>query len=59
MKSLNKSITLEQAREFLHNTAEDLGTPGKDVCFGYGMVDATAVIMKAEKIAETRITSCS
>jgi subtilisin family serine protease len=59
MKSLNSSITLEQAREFLHTTARDLGAPGRDIYYGYGMVNATAAIMEAAKIAEPRKTEIS
>lgn len=54
MKSLNKSITLEQVRDILHTTAYDIGIPGRDIYFGYGMLNATAAILEAEKIAEPR-----
>ncbi len=59
MKSLNRSITLEKTREILHNTAIDLGTPGKDIYYGYGMVNATAAIQEAEKISEPLKTNYS
>ena len=59
MKSLNKSITLEQVREILHSTAIDLGDPGLDIYYGYGMLNATAAILEAAKIAEPRRTGNS
>ncbi len=53
MKSLNRSITLEQAKEFLTTTAVDIGDPGYDEYFGHGMINATAAVLEAAKIAET------
>lgn len=35
----------EQIRQLLENTAEDLGAPGWDIYFGYGLVDAQAVVV--------------
>ncbi len=57
MKSLNRSITLEQAKDFFISTAVDIGDPGYDDYFGYGMINATAVILEAQKIAETGFMS--
>jgi len=37
---VNPMLTNEQAREVLHNTAEDLGAVGFDPYYGYGLVDA-------------------
>jgi len=39
-KSQHPSWTNIQIREELQNTAEDLGDPGKDIYYGYGLVDA-------------------
>ena len=34
----------QQIRDALINTAEDLGAPGKDNEYGYGLVDAFAAL---------------
>jgi len=36
------SISAEDVRDILINSAEDLGTPGYDEIFGYGLVDANS-----------------
>lgn len=36
--------TNDQVRQTLWNTAEDLGAPGWDIYFGYGLVDAQAAV---------------
>ena len=38
------SYTNEQVRQTLWNTAEDLGDPGWDIYYGYGLVDAEAAV---------------
>lgn len=35
----------QQVRQTLWNTAEDLGAPGWDIYFGYGLVDAQAAVV--------------
>ncbi|MBU7037848.1 MAG: S8 family peptidase [Theionarchaea archaeon] len=35
----------QQVRQTLWNTAEDLGTPGWDIYYGYGLVDAQAAVV--------------
>jgi serine protease len=47
MKSVNPSLTNVQLRNLLHTTAEDIGAPGWDEYFGYGMVDAYAAVLAA------------
>ncbi len=37
--------TNNQIRQLLWNTAEDLGAPGWDIYFGYGLVDAQAAVI--------------
>jgi subtilisin family serine protease len=37
--------TNQQIRELLWNTAEDIGAPGWDIYFGYGLVDAQAAVI--------------
>ena len=39
-----RSATVAQLRAALHSTARDLGAPGRDVAFGYGMVQAKAAL---------------
>jgi subtilisin family serine protease len=38
------TYTNDQVRQTLWNTAEDLGAPGWDIYYGYGLVDAEAVV---------------
>jgi len=35
---------VENIRDTLHSTAEDLGDPGYDTVYGYGLIDAAAVL---------------
>ena len=35
---------IENIRDILHSTAEDLGTPGYDTVYGYGLIDAAAAL---------------
>lgn len=45
--SANPKLTSAQVENILFSTAVDLGTPGKDVYFGYGRVNADAAVRKA------------
>ena len=49
MLSVNPNLTPEQIRDILHETAKDLGKPGKDDKYGYGLVDAYAAVQRAEE----------
>jgi subtilisin family serine protease len=40
----NSYITPAEVSDILFNSAEDLGTPGRDDYFGYGLVDAYAAL---------------
>lgn len=40
MLSANPSLTVDQVKEILYSTADDLGAPGKDDTFGHGRVNA-------------------
>ncbi len=42
--SFNPAWTNVQIREALDATAEDLGAPGRDTSFGYGLVQASAAL---------------
>lgn len=44
MKSLKQDLSNDEVREILNETAIDLGDPGKDDFFGYGMVNASAAV---------------
>ena len=45
MKSLNDSLTVSEIREILQKSATDIGDPGKDIYFGYGLLNATKALM--------------
>ncbi|GEM_PF-1335362 len=47
MLSVNPDLTAEQIKTILYETAVDLGTPGKDIYFGHGRVDARAAVAAA------------
>ena len=44
MLSANPNLTTSQVREILRSTAKDLGAPGFDTTYGYGLVDAYAAV---------------
>lgn len=44
MLSVNPGLTPEQIRQIIRNTALDLGTPGQDVLYGYGLPQADAAV---------------
>jgi serine protease len=44
IKSLHPEWDPDQIRQALIDTAEDLGEPGRDDYFGYGLVDAAAAL---------------
>jgi hypothetical protein len=44
MLQVNPNLTESQVREILQQTARDLGAPGFDNNFGYGLVDAQAAV---------------
>ncbi|MDW8411262.1 MAG: S8 family serine peptidase [Acidobacteriota bacterium] len=45
----NPALTNTQVEEILKSTAKDLGNPGYDKSFGFGLVDASAAVSKAGK----------
>lgn len=47
MLSVRPDLTETQVRTILQNTARDLGTPGFDDTYGYGLVDANAAVRAA------------
>lgn len=42
--SARPSLTADQVRDVLQRSAKDLGTPGRDITFGYGLVQAKAAL---------------
>jgi len=55
MKSLNNTISVDEIRNILHETATDLGDVGKDNYFGYGLINATAALNKLMGIEDEQI----
>lgn len=51
MLSANPALTPAQVREILQNTAEDLGAPGRDDIFGFGLVRADRAVEAAANLA--------
>ncbi len=47
MLSVNPTLTPGQVRRILQDTAIDLGSPGRDDTFGYGLIDALAAVRAA------------
>lgn len=48
--SVNPNLSAIQIRAILSETAYDLGTPGYDTVYGYGLVNADAAVRRAEAI---------
>ena len=44
MLSINPSLSIETIRTVLHETCTDLGDPGKDPIYGYGLLNASAAL---------------
>jgi len=44
--SLNPTLTAQQVRAAIEDTAEDLGTPGIDSLFGHGLINALAAAQR-------------
>ena len=54
---LAKGLSPDLVRAKLINTAEDLGTPGKDDYFGYGLVDAQNAVVLGVRSAPPLLSS--
>ena len=53
--SKNQSLTNEQIRQILRNSAVDLGQAGKDMEFGFGRIDAAKTLQNASSLPLTPI----
>lgn len=49
--SVNPNLTNAQVANVITSTARDLGPPGKDDEYGYGLIDARAALVKAGELA--------
>jgi serine protease len=47
VRSIDPTLTPDQVETILESTAQDLGAPGKDSTFGWGLVDAYAAVKAA------------
>jgi hypothetical protein len=48
----NSTLTNDQVANIIQNTAEDLGSPGRDDLFGYGRINAGAAVAAASTAAQ-------
>lgn len=51
--SVNPSLPVAQVANIITSTVRDIGPPGKDGEFGYGLIDARAALVKASEPAPT------
>ncbi|HRP62453.1 MAG TPA: S8 family serine peptidase [Phycisphaerales bacterium] len=49
-------LTHEDVKQIIYDTAFDLGTPGKDNAYGWGMVDAVEAVLMAQSMCGIGIT---
>ncbi|MBW4434935.1 MAG: S8 family serine peptidase [Pelatocladus maniniholoensis HA4357-MV3] len=54
--SANRSLTATQIRSILSDTAYDLGTPGYDTVYGYGVVNSDAAVRRAIALSRVETT---
>ncbi|MBN1491168.1 MAG: S8 family serine peptidase [Phycisphaerae bacterium] len=47
----NPALSAVEVREIIETTARDLGTPGRDDVFGFGLIDASAAVEEAMRRA--------
>ncbi|MCK5274543.1 MAG: S8 family serine peptidase [Alphaproteobacteria bacterium] len=56
MLQVNPSLTPAQIKQIIAETAHDRLTPGKDVAYGHGLIDALAAVKRAMGYAEGSYT---
>ncbi len=57
IRSHRPTLTNAQVKTILLNSADDLGTPGKDIYYGYGRLNAFRAILGSEDRPFVRVTS--
>jgi subtilisin family serine protease len=56
MKSVNQSLTPGDIRAILANTVNDMGTPGRDDIYGYGLLNVTNAVRGAAGLSTWNYT---
>ncbi len=56
MKSINQSLSPSDVRSILTSTATDMGTPGKDNDYGYGLLNVTNAVRGAAGLPTWNLT---
>lgn len=49
ISGINPDLTKDEIRSILESTSHDLGRTGRDIYYGYGLLDAGAAVVEAEK----------
>ncbi len=49
MKSIYRTLDVEEIREILHQTATDLGEDGRDLYYGYGLINASKAMEETKE----------
>jgi thermitase len=57
IRSTNPQLKNTEVMDIMRNTAEDLGTQGKDKYFGYGQIDVIRALREAEGLSATATQS--
>jgi PKD repeat protein len=48
IREANLNLSVDDVKQIIFETAYDLGTPGEDIYYGYGMIDAYEAVLLAE-----------
>jgi hypothetical protein len=56
MREANPDISVEQIKQVIYDTAQDLGAPGEDNDYGWGMVDAVDAVNAAIELSTLSIS---